>query len=333
MVPQGSPDLNKNQTHGSQNQTLDPSRVLHAENYMRQNMSYYPLENLKNALIAGGYSDEEVNQAVANLNNYQPSTQPVQQYDVDPLDFGNLLKSSWYFFKNNALVLTFIPIISYIPWFLFGFILVILHSDTIPYIEALGSATATSDEQIESMKYLFTTFITSPVLILTVLIGMIVSFIGTLAIYRAIVDIDKGQKVGVLTAYKDALPFILPFYLVSILQGLAVMSGLFLFIIPGIIFAFWFMFSQFSLLSDGYKGVDALKHSKEIVSGKVWAIVWRNIVLGLILFVIGIPVAIFALIPFLGDIAQLVFEALGTVYVTIFSYHIFKAVKQVKGMK
>ncbi|MDP3985317.1 MAG: hypothetical protein Q8P82_01005 [bacterium] len=69
---------------------------------------------------------------------------------------------------------------------------------------------------------------------------------------------------------------VVDFSIVSFLQGIVVALGFILFIIPGIIFAVWFSFSRYAMLIDGTSpGSEALRHSKALVVGRFWSIVWR----------------------------------------------------------
>ena len=62
-----------------------------------------------------------------------------------------------------------------------------------------------------------------------------------------------------------------PFYLwVSILTWLAVIGGLILLIVPGIIFGVWFTFSGYTVMLEDRKGLSALRRSKQLVKGNGW---------------------------------------------------------------
>jgi len=70
--------------------------------------------------------------------------------------------------------------------------------------------------------------------------------------------------------------------IISILAGVLVILGVFLLIVPGIIFANWFAFAPLVTLIEGLHGTGALKRSKELVAGRFWPIAWRWIVLNVI---------------------------------------------------
>lgn len=108
---------------------------------------------------------------------------------------------------------------------------------------------------------------------------------------------EDRESLGIGENFRRATPLVLPTMLVGILTGLAVVSGIILFIIPGIIFAIWFGFSFYSVILDNKRGLEALKYSKLLVSGRWWGVVWRlfapalffGITLSIIQWLIGIP--------------------------------------------
>ncbi len=70
----------------------------------------------------------------------------------------------------------------------------------------------------------------------------------------------------------------------SILMFLAIYGGIILCLIPGIIFAFWFMLSQHVVVLEGISGSAALGRSKDLMMGEML----KGFVLGLIIFVINL---------------------------------------------
>jgi len=95
----------------------------------------------------------------------------------------------------------------------------------------------------------------------------------------------------------DSKNLILPAILASILSGLAVMGGIVLFIIPGIIFAVWFMFSMYEVALDNKKTIEALQHSKDLVSGRWFAVAWRIIAPAVLFGIIIIIIQWILVIP------------------------------------
>ena len=72
--------------------------------------------------------------------------------------------------------------------------------------------------------------------------------------------------------------------MVSLLTTLIVFGGLILLIIPGLIFALWYIFATYvMMLEDKKKITECLSESKRLVVGRWWAISWRFFLPGAIL--------------------------------------------------
>ena len=61
----------------------------------------------------------------------------------------------------------------------------------------------------------------------------------------------------------------------EVLTVLAILSGVILLVIPGIIFSIWFAFSTHAVILDNKKGTQALSYSKQLVRGRWGAVLWR----------------------------------------------------------
>lgn len=84
----------------------------------------------------------------------------------------------------------------------------------------------------------------------------------------------------------------------SILYALAIVVGLVLLIVPGIIFALMFMFTTFIVIDRGLGPIEALKESNRITYGHKWSLLGFTLMLvlinllGLIALVVGLLVSI-----------------------------------------
>lgn len=181
------------------------------------------------------------------------------------------------------------------------------------------------------------------VLFVTVITLVFISVWASYALMMAIVKWEDGKKWS--DYYQDGLKIFWGILGVSLLTGLAVLGGLILLIIPGLIFAVWFGFATWAYIERG-KGseiVAALSESKRVVKGYFWPIVWRNLVFCLI---IGVPILIVAGIlgviiwgvsggnkeveEGLSNIIQLPFQVIVTPISLIFGYLLYQNVKELK---
>lgn len=163
----------------------------------------------------------------------------------------------------------------------------------------------------------------------------IISFIISYAIMYLIVKGD--QNIGIGDSFKLAIKNIYKIMFTSALAGIIIMLGLLFFIVPGIIFSIWYIFSVHIAIDQGIWGMDALKKSKKYVEGRMGDIFVNNFGLGLILI---IPIAILIFIASvisvgLGDdslnelfmdIASFFFAPIGFAFV----YAMYKSVKDIK---
>lgn len=90
---------------------------------------------------------------------------------------------------------------------------------------------------------------------------------------------DASLSAG--DAWRKGSPYIFSYLWVSILESLAIVAGFILLIIPGIIFAGWFIFSHLLVIAENAKGTKALARSREYVKGRWWPIIGRMFLFGL----------------------------------------------------
>ncbi len=114
-----------------------------------------------------------------------------------------------------------------------------------------------------------------PINLFFFLISFFVGLFISIAIILAVDALLKKEKVDLRKIYNLSYSKILSYLWVSILAGLAVLFGIILLIIPGIILAVWFSFSIYILILENIKGAAALKASKNLVKDRFWAVLWR----------------------------------------------------------
>ena len=121
--------------------------------------------------------------------------------------------------------------------------------------------------------------ITLPLVLLSV---YVITPITNAALIHAIADAYLEKPISVGAAYKRAFQRILPLIGTWILVGLAVMGGLILCIVPGIIAAFWFALATQVVVIEGVGGFNAMKRSKELMAGNIGTIFVLGLLVGLI---------------------------------------------------
>lgn len=123
-----------------------------------------------------------------------------------------------------------------------------------------------------------------------VIVGLIISTVlsswSNAAIFLSITKWKEDRKITDLL--KDAKPFILPYFLTSLLAGLLSIGAFLFFIIPALVFGVWFSMWKFILVTENKSGLLALHTSREYVRGRFWGVVWRVIAVHLPVLILGL---------------------------------------------
>lgn len=146
------------------------------------------------------------------------------------------------------------------------------------------------------------------------LVGAVWSILAYLSLSLYVANPSQYPKPT--SAYKTARKYFGAYIWVAILSGLAVLGGLILLIIPGIIISTWLAFVPFTLLLEDKYGREALKASKALVKGRWWAVFLRQLAIGVIYLVVvlGFSFLIGLLIPYTSVV---------TILLNLASYFIF----------
>lgn len=173
-------------------------------------------------------------------------------------------------------------------------------------------------------------FIGALVIIATILINAAAFIALTKAVSEPTIATFK-------TAYQAAFPLILSYLWVSILVGATVFLGLLLLIVPAIIFGIWFSMTQFMVIFEGKRGVNAMQASRELVKGHFFEILKKL----LFLFVVMVVISFIIYAPLtliLGgqeNVTYIVIDALVTFVIAqisiIYIYQIYQSLKSLSG--
>jgi hypothetical protein len=151
----------------------------------------------------------------------------------------------------------------------------------------------------------------NPIWILPLLAGAIAMIILSIwmqaVIYESVRKVFSKESLEIKITLKSGWAKTWKFFLVGLALMFIIVFGLLLLIIPGIIFAVWFSFSQFIMISEGLGVRASLAKSKGLVKGRFWPIFGRFIVFAL---VIGIFQILLSLVPFVGGFTSLFFTPL-----------------------
>lgn len=133
---------------------------------------------------------------------------------------------------------------------------------------------------------------------------------------------DREGNIGLEGAFRKAWPKIGSYLWINLLNGLAVLAGLILVIIPGIIFAVWFVFSNYVLIEEDKKGTGALSRSKELVQGNWFTVFGRIAFMMIASMIIGV---VLGMVPILGPLLT---NLLLTPFSVVFFYMLYEDLKK-----
>lgn len=117
-----------------------------------------------------------------------------------------------------------------------------------------------------------------PISLLVAFLANVVYEWGQVALLATIHN--SAERVGVIESYKRARGKILRSFVLTLLFGFTVTTGLFLFVIPGIIFLVWYLFFAFIIVAENEKGLRSLIKSREYVRNMWWGVFGRLLFLG-----------------------------------------------------
>ncbi len=146
------------------------------------------------------------------------------------------------------------------------------------------------------------------------------------------------KKLKVKEILKKSIKYFWPFLIINLAMGVFVFLWSLLFIIPGIIFVFYYIFAVYTFIFDGYRSTSALKRSKELVKNYWWAVVGRVLLLVMVFWVVlavlSIPLwfiseasRLFGIYSNFIDLVAFVLSPIGIIYY----YCIYKDLVEIKG--
>lgn len=285
-------------------------------------------DEIKESLLKVGWKKEEVSEAMGELTvpeHVAPA--PLRTGDKLPNIF-ELIVEAFEILKERIwpiLATYFLPVGVYLLAFFFlGIIFSIFFGMNLVSMMAKSGGGLSLPAMLPgSLIVFFTVFLA---VILFCLFFQIVSSVALIKI------ISSDEKITVKHAYNFGWKNLFHYWWVMIIVGFVVLGGTLFFIVPGIIFSVWFIFSQFVFVTEGERGMKALLKSKEYVKGYFGPVVGRMLVWWLLM--VGVMMVFMLLRTYLGSVGSLI-QSLASLFVSLLSlpllFVIFKNLRLVKG--
>lgn len=144
----------------------------------------------------------------------------------------------------------------------------------------------------------------------------------TVAIIRIAAEVPNTESFKNNIRYSLRLFF--PALIANICMNVVVILGFLLFIIPGILFSVWFIFTLYGVAIDNKKPIEALRWSRQLIRGRWWATLWRLLVPTLfygiifsILFLL-LSTTTSALQTWNPTLGQIIFDVLSAILISLY---------------
>jgi hypothetical protein len=156
--------------------------------------------------------------------------------------------------------------------------------------------------------------------VIVIIVTALISFWLNLALTKSLGEVLQNEKVeGVISALRSTASMYFVALGVSIVVALITFFGSLLLIIPGLIFAVWFLFAVYAVLFDKKNFLEALSFSKSLVVGRWWGIVWRAFIPQLLFIISILIIETVLILPFefmkdgtVYQIITIIISAIGT---------------------
>lgn len=170
----------------------------------------------------------------------------------------NLLKDSWSFFKKNVISISLIVLPITAPLYIFT---------------ALSEYYFVTEESEFSVYILFT------------ILDIAIYPLYSIGVVYYIASVISGQNINIKKLWRLGVKFWLSYLIMSILVGVCVIFGFVLLIIPGIIIAVRYAFTEFDLLLNQSKPLDAMGNSWHATKEYMWVILGGYVIITTALYV------------------------------------------------
>lgn len=187
------------------------------------------------------------------------------------LPIGQLFSDAWNLFKTKRRSIFRLAFYAFVLQFVLSIVGILIGLGGFAGVFTISSGNSGIGESILGI---------SAVLFIALLVVYVLLYAWIQGAFILLFSKDEAEP-DVRTVIAEAKQFIGPLWWASILVGLIVIVGMFLLIIPGIIFAVWYSFTTMIVVLERLRGTDAMRKSKSYVQGRWWEIFFRVILLSL----------------------------------------------------
>jgi hypothetical protein len=190
------------------------------------------------------------------------------RYAIRQLKIGEILDQAVNLTKDHIGVLIGITAALLIPYYAIAGLIQVATTPTLPPSPTPEQAMAAAAVALK---------ITLPIALLGAYV--VIPFTNAALVY-AISNAYLEKPISVGGSFKRAFQQMLPLIGTWFLVGLAIMGGMILCVVPGILAAFWFALATQVVVIEGVAGMAAMKRSKQLMAGNVGTIFVLGLVIG-----------------------------------------------------
>jgi hypothetical protein len=192
------------------------------------------------------------------------------RYAIRELKLGEILDQAVKLTKDHFGVFLGIVGVLLIPFYVIGGLLQMAMMPSLPPNPTPDQRVAASMEMLK---------VATPLALLAM---FVVAPITNAALVYGISNAYLEKPISVGESFKRAFQRLLPLIGTSFLVGLAIMGGMILCLVPGILAAFWFLLATQVVVIEDVAGFAAMKRSKALMAGNIGTIFVLGLLLGLI---------------------------------------------------
>jgi hypothetical protein len=276
------------------------------------------MEEIKTQLHASGWQESDINEGLAAVSSGQ-ATAPAGPVGELP-GATEILKEAWHLYTGRFWLFVSLSAVPILGFLILGIIFTM--SGLVYYKPGI----TTTNNAVGGSIML--------VIALVALIALIYISVWAAASLLVVIR-DRSETLTFGETMRRGRPYINPFFTTGLLAGLAVIGGVILLIIPGIIFWLWFSQSTYITVGENLVNQEALSQSKSYVKGRMGSVFLKLIFIVFITWVITIIVSL----PFgfskessmVGNIITQIVNILWAPVTAIYGYMLYEHLKRTKS--
>lgn len=156
----------------------------------------------------------------------------------------------------------------------------------------------------------------------------IVSMVALSVVFPIVsIFILQGKKGKIIELIKQSKKYFWSYFLTVLLSGLLALGGSILFIIPGLLIAFFFAFVSFEVVFEGQSGWTALARSYFMIKNYFWEVLGRLLLLEIVVIIISSVLSRSANGDVLVRLVQILFSFFAAWYVRCYIFLLYSQVR------